>query len=144
MKYNMIWNNFSFLIVRSLLPLHTSLNHLFYNCDVVSLKICYFSFVWLHLNCCWFKIHLPFPPIVACHKLPFFSYMFFKHIKFKPQNNIFTFHKGIKNAFHYFSKPVFQHLDPQKLCSPNLLTFGCLHTMVTLYGCHNGNCSCIF
>jgi hypothetical protein len=140
----MIWNNFPFLIVRSPFPLHTSLNHLFCNCDVVSLKICYFIFMWLHLNCCWYKIHFPFCPIVAFHKSLFFSNMLFKHIKFKPQNNILTFHKGIDNAFHYFSKPIFQHLGPQKLCSPNVLTFGCLHTMVTLYGRHNDKISCIF
>ncbi len=54
-----------------------------------------------------------------------FSCMFFKYIKFWPQNNILTFHKWTYNAFHfmYLSIFTFQHLNPWKLCSPNLLTF---------------------
>ncbi len=100
-------------------PFQVSLNHLFNNGNMTLLRIDYFI---LGMGAFLVHIKLSFRLTQMWHISNYFcfSFMFFKCVQFRTQNNLLSFHSQTHNAFHIvnFSKLTLEHFYPQKLCNP--------------------------
>ncbi len=112
------------LAFSSSFPFQTSLNHLLNNGNTTLLIIDYFI---LGMGAFLVHIKLPFLLTQMWHIWNWFclSFMFFKRVWFRTQNNLLSLHSQAQNAPHMvnFSKITLKHFYPWKLCSSYVFAF---------------------
>jgi len=111
-------NGGKLLPLSSFSPLQASLNHLFSNGNMTSLRVRY-----LIIGMATFLVHIKLPFLltqmwhISNHFC--FSRMLFEHVRFRTQDDILSLCNQTHNAFHTIniSKITLEHFYPWKLCS---------------------------